>query len=208
MPEPSSAFSSFVKWIGGILAAVITGLVLFVGQQYLTNHKWPWTKGQTTQTTKAAKIIPVDGRVVDSTRTKLIDNALVRMQVSSNHEEQQTDSEGRYAFSFDGFDPEFSASMSIDAPGYKQLRLNLPLSKLRQMKEQRLEPETPPPHPVGGGAAPGARALSLALLQAPEKAFRQTTPTSCAQTLSEFLHTHSLCCHSERRDATVLSTCA
>ncbi|HEX9224777.1 MAG TPA: hypothetical protein VF860_15710 [Candidatus Acidoferrales bacterium] len=155
MPEPSSAFSSFVKWIGGILAAVITGLVLFVGQQYLTNHKWPWTKGQTTQTTKAAKIIPVDGRVVDSTRTKLIDNALVRMQVSSNHEEQQTDSEGRYAFSFDGFDPEFSASMSIDAPGYKQLRLNLPLSKLRQMKEQRLEPETPPPHPVGGGAAPG-----------------------------------------------------
>ena len=147
MPEPSSAFSSFVKWIGGILAAVITGLVLFVGQQYLTNHKWPWTKGQTTQTTKAAKIIPVDGRVVDSTRTKLIDNALVRMQVSSNHEEQQTDSEGRYAFSFDGFDPEFSASMSIDAPGYKQLRLNLPLSKLRQMKEQRLEPEPPPPQP-------------------------------------------------------------
>ena len=150
MPEPSSAFSSFVKWIGGILAAVITGLVLFAVEQRIQTNKWPWSSAPTPPIPKA-KIIPVDGRVVDSTRTKLIDNALVRMQVASNQEEQQTDSAGRYAFSFEGFDPEFSASMSIDAPGYKQLRLNLPLSKLRQLKEQRLEPQPPPPHPVGGG---------------------------------------------------------
>ena len=155
MPETSSPISSFVKWVGGILATVISGVLLFLAQQYFTNpHK---QQAQGTQqpsqnpTPAKVKIVTIDGRVVDTSGTKLIDNAEVQLLVASSQERQQTDSEGRYAFSLVGFDPEMAGSMSIDAPGYKQLRLNLFLSELGKQKEYRLEPIPP----QGGGAGVG-----------------------------------------------------
>jgi hypothetical protein len=157
MPETSSPISSVAKWIGGILATVISGLLLFLGEQYIANRLksqgqelQPPAQNQT-KDKGGVQIVTIDGRVVDTSGTKLIDNAEVQLLVASTQEKQQTDSEGRYAFSLVGFDPEMAGSMSIDAPGYKQLRLNLFLSELGKQKEHRLEPIPP----QGGGAGVG-----------------------------------------------------
>jgi len=147
MPETSSPFSSFLKWIGGILATVISGLLLFWGQQRL----WPPTPqpkpapdqrgAKQVKTKQPQHIFTIDGRVLDTFGAKVIENAWVRLDILSTSEKQQADSEGRYAFSVEGFDPGLAGSISIDAPGYEQLRINLSLSDLSRQKEQRLKPE-------------------------------------------------------------------
>jgi hypothetical protein len=159
MSETSSPISSVAKWIGGILATVISGLLLFLGEQYIANRLKSQGQEQQqpaqNQTKGGAQIVTIDGRVVDTSGTKLIDNAEVQLLVASTQEKQQTDSEGRYAFSLVGFDPEMAGSMSIDAPGYKQLRLNLFLSELGKQKVYRLEPIPPQAGGAGVGGVVG-----------------------------------------------------
>ena len=75
-------------------------------------------------------MIPIAGRVVDAVGTKAIENAVVKLSVGEIHEDENTDTEGRYAFSLKGFDPQTAASMTIAAPGYKPAqKLLLDLSK-------------------------------------------------------------------------------
>jgi len=135
--------TSFVKGLGALVAA----LVLFAGEQYIQHHYWPDPDGN----------IPIAGRVVDAAGTKAIENAVVQLTVGSVHEGQNTDSEGRYAFSLQGFDRNTAASISIEAQGYKPLSVNLILNSMTEDKELKLEAQsqTAPGRP-GIGAIVGA----------------------------------------------------
>ena len=156
----NNLMSSIIKGIGGVLAA----LLIFAGEQYIQHRFWPdkptpqpvITDGSDHEATPAAKAIPIDGQVTDTGGSKVIENALVELAIGDIHENQNTDSLGRYAFSLKGFDPETVASMTIQAPGYKRFTANLLLSKLEEDKDQKLEAVLQPNPPKGLGAIVGA----------------------------------------------------
>ena len=155
MADDCSLRSGFIKGVGALLAA----LVLFVSEQYIQHRYWPDKPQQETnvpQPPVAPAIIPIDGRVVDTLGTKTIANALVDLSVNGMHQQQNTDSEGRYAFSLQGFDRNLAASMSVKAPGYKDESVNLLLSAMAENKELRLEALAPPPG-TGTGAVVGSK---------------------------------------------------
>ena len=146
MAKESSLGSSFLKGLG----ALVAGLLLFAGEQYIQHHYFA-------DKPPAPQIIPVAGRVVDAAGTKAIENAAVQLTIGQIHEDQNTDSEGRYAFSLQGFDRNAAASMSIDAQGYKHLSMNLLLSAMTDDKELKLEANAPAaPGHAGIGAIVGA----------------------------------------------------
>ena len=160
---------SFLKGLGALAAA----LVLFAGEQYIQHRYWPDKPSQQGQNfagnqsqppaagdkqpqTPPDVLIPIDGRVIDTAGTRVIENASVDLAIGVMHENQSTDSDGRYAFSLEGFDPQTAASMTISAPGYKPLTANLLLSKMEEAKELKLEALPPPPGHGGLGAVVGA----------------------------------------------------
>jgi hypothetical protein len=108
---PDSSNGSFKNWILGVLGAVLAALIIFVAEQYLTKP--------------AHTFISINGRVIDETANRLISNALVTLSGQSVNEQQRTDSEGRYAFSLEDFDPSLSGSMVIEAAGYRRKTLNM-----------------------------------------------------------------------------------
>lgn len=156
MAEDSSLRSGFIKGVGAVVAA----LVIFAGEQYIQHRYWPdkppEPQPNIPQPVPAASIIPIDGRVIDTQGTKVIENALVDLSVNGMHQQQNTDSEGRYAFSLQGFDEKLAASMSVKAPGYKDETVNLLLSAMAENKELRLEALAPPPG-TGTGAVIGSK---------------------------------------------------
>jgi len=156
MADDSSLRSGFIKGVGALLAA----LVLFVAEQYIQHHYWPDTPPQNADKQPPPAppaIIPIEGRVVDVLGTKVIENAMVDLSVNGLHQDQNTDSEGRYAFSLQGFDGNMAASMSVKAPGYKDETVNLLLSAMSENKELRLEALAPPPGGPGIGAVVGRK---------------------------------------------------
>src|SRR5512133_202195 len=158
MARESSLGTSFLKGLGALVAA----LVLFAGEQYIQHHYWqdkpPSNPDHPPVQPPAAETIPIAGRVVDAGGTKAITNATVQLTIGQIHEDQNTDSEGRYAFSLQGFDKNTAASMSIDAQGYKRLSMNLLLTAMAEDKELKLEADAPaaPPGHAGIGAIVGA----------------------------------------------------
>ena len=138
MSDDSPLGSAFVKGVGAVVAA----LVIFGGEQYIQHH-WP----DSGKNQPPAAIIPIDGRVIDSLGTKVITNALVDLNVNGEHQNQNTDSEGRYAFSVQGVDPNTAASMTVKAQGYEDASVNLLLGALEQNKELKLIEQAP----KGGG---------------------------------------------------------
>jgi hypothetical protein len=150
MAKESSLGNAFLKGLG----ALVAGLLLFAGEQYIQHHYFAdKPQGQP----PPPEIIPVAGRVVDAAGTKAIENAVVQLTIGQIHEDQNTDSEGRYAFSLQGFDRKTAASMTIDAQGYKHLSMNLLLSMMGDDKELKLvaNTATAPGH-AGIGAIVGA----------------------------------------------------
>lgn len=132
----SSWGSTIVKGVGALLAA----LVLFVLEQYIQHRYWPGNPA----------VIAIDGRVIDALGSKVIGNAVVDINVNGLHEDQNTDTDGRYAFSLEGFDPSTAASMTVKAQGYKDETINLLLSAMEADKELKLEASAPV---AGGGGA-------------------------------------------------------
>lgn len=144
----SSWGSAIVKGVGALLAA----LVLFVVEQYIQHRYWPDNSSSASSAKNSdpiSAIIPIDGRIVDALGTKVIENAVVDISINGLHESQDTDSDGRYAFSLEGFDPNTAASMTIKAQGYKDATVNLLLSAMEEEKELKLDALAPPGH---GGA--------------------------------------------------------
>jgi hypothetical protein len=142
------ADNTFKNWILGILSAVIIGVAVPVVVKRLNNNPAP---------KPAPEIISISGRVFDRNARRLIEDALVRLQVGAQKDQQNTDSEGRYAFSLADFDPRTAGSMLIEAAGYQPLTHNLSLQQMSDMQDQYLDAvisqptATNPPPPVGGG---------------------------------------------------------
>jgi hypothetical protein len=89
MPESeSSPFSSVVKWVAGIVAAVAVPVLIW----WLTGPNNPW------QQKTVAKRIAVEGFVVDAVSNNVIAGAQVLVQFAGSSNADQTDSEGRYLF--------------------------------------------------------------------------------------------------------------
>jgi hypothetical protein len=153
MAEESSLVASFLKGLG----VLVGGLVLFVSEQYIQHRYWPDKPPSppiatpTNNPPTAPRNIPIAGRVVDAAGTRLIENAAVHLIVGLSHEDQNTDSEGRYAFSLQGFDRNTAASMSIIAQGYKPLSVNFLLNARAEDQDLKLEAQDPtaPVQPSG-----------------------------------------------------------
>lgn len=150
MANDSSWGSSIVKGAGALVAA----LVLFVAEQYIQHRYWP--------DSKSPAVIAIDGRVIDALGTRVIENAVVDLEINGLHQDQNTDSDGRYAFSLQGFDPNTAASMSVKARGYKDATVNLLLSAMEEDKELKLEAA---PAPGGGGAGPSPTVRPLSAVK-------------------------------------------
>jgi hypothetical protein len=137
--EPSSG-NSFKTWILGILGAVITAVLIFYVEQWITKPPPP--------PPPTHSFVSVNGRVIDRAANRLLQNAIVRLRVETFNENQSTDSDGRYAFTLEDFDPKLSGSMQIEASGYKPLSLNLSLQEMSAMQDQFLDAQIPAP-PTG-----------------------------------------------------------
>jgi hypothetical protein len=149
MTAESSSGTSFKGWILGILGAVITAVLIFWAEQQLTQKPAPPLPSHT--------FVSINGRVIDRAANRLLQNALVELSGKSLKEEQSTDSEGRYAFTLEDFDPRMSGSMMIQAAGYKPLTLNLSLQEMSAIQDQFLDAQPPAP-PTGVVAAPNTAA--------------------------------------------------
>ena len=135
--------SSLVKWVATAIAApIIVALAIYWGQHLIDKSSKP-----APQPAPQPEIVSINGRVIDPAASKLIDNAVVQLEVQATREQQQTDSEGRFAFSIQGFDPRLAATLSIKAPGYRLWSSNAVLAELGQMQDCNLTPETPSPAP-------------------------------------------------------------
>jgi hypothetical protein len=146
MPSDSNSGTSYKNWALGIVGAVLTTVLVFVIEQKLTVK--PTDKSPVTPT----EIVSLNGRVYDNAAKRLLENVAVHVHVSTYDQEQNTDSEGRYAFSLEGFDPRLSGSMRVEAAGYKTLTYNLPLKQMSEMQDVYLEAIGPaPPTGVGNG---------------------------------------------------------
>jgi hypothetical protein len=171
MSDDSSMGSAFVKGLGALVAA----LFLFVAEQYIQHRYWP-------DNPASSAPIPIDGRVIDASGTTVITNAIVDLSINGLHEDQNTDSDGRYAFSLEGFDPNTAASMTVKAAGYKDVSVNLLLSAMEEDKELKLEALATAPtlgHSVGAaaGAHPVGQAPALPVRSlADVKYVRRTDP--------------------------------
>jgi hypothetical protein len=145
MSSDSNSGTSYKNWALGIIGAVLTTVLVFVIEQKLTN------KPPDKTTSTPVEIVSVNGRVFDAVAKRLLENVAVHVHVSTYDQEQNTDSEGRYAFSLEGFDPRLSGSMKVEAAGYKTLTYNLPLQQMSAMQDVYLESTGSPP----GGTATG-----------------------------------------------------
>jgi hypothetical protein len=122
-------------WIAGILATIISGVVVF----YVTNRPTPVS-------------VEVAGSVVDASTKTVISDALVRLTVRGRPESQRTDSNGRYYFDIEGGNIADSASLLVDATDYKQYSINGSLQSLDNQSPNltRISPSRPGPGAVLG----------------------------------------------------------
>ncbi len=126
----SSSSNAFIKWVAGILATVISSVLIY----YLTRPVPP-----------PPASIQIEGRVIDLAEKSLIEGAHVTLRAGKYSGLQLTDSLGRY-----GFDvplPETTeATFVIEAAGYPRYSVNGTLKKLSEVEDSQLL------HDVIGGA--------------------------------------------------------
>ncbi len=106
MADTESNSSGFLKWSGGIVASVLTAVLIF----YLTR---PAPAKPTIEPTA------LNGFVADSTTHALIRNASVTVALGQNSAHQATDALGRYSVVIASTSPDANmGSVDIQAPGY------------------------------------------------------------------------------------------
>ena len=110
------ALASVTKWIAGIVAAVVTAVLIWYIQGRLTPPPPPPT-------------ITLEGRVVDSTSSKIIHGATVLLKADAFSGEQSTDSEGRYYFLIRPNQVPVVGQLRIVAQGYQTYDLTNPLNQ-------------------------------------------------------------------------------
>jgi hypothetical protein len=144
--------SAVGKWIGGILATVISSVLIY----YLTQGPKPLP----------AAPIEIEGRVVDVSTNALISGALVRLNADKFTGSQHTDTEGRYCFVVESLAPTTAATFEIEASGYPHYSINETLQYLSNLEDSHLmhasaespKPSEPAKTPGSGGPAVGGLA--------------------------------------------------
>src|SRR5215470_6903406 len=102
------------------LIAIFIAVAIFVCEQVITKY---WFKPRTPPPPPPSAIV-VDGQVLDNNR-QLLQNVTVRLHIQNVDEAQESDSQGRFKFSVEGFKPTDVGTVSAEAPGYKRASLNL-----------------------------------------------------------------------------------
>ena len=149
IPDMPGALTSVTKWIAGIVAAVVTAVLIWYIQGKLTPPSPPPT-------------ITLEGRVVDSTSSKIIHGATVLLKADAFSGEQSTDSEGRYYFLIRPNQVPVVGQLRIVAQGYQTYDLTNPLSQGDNLWEIPLVASLASP-PVG--AAPSHSVPPVTMLQ-------------------------------------------
>jgi hypothetical protein len=141
----TSSTTAVLKWVGGILATVISSVLIF----YFTRPPDPPTLP-----------ISIEGRVIDVATSTLVADAHVTLRTRKFTGTQRTDKFGRYCFEVDGLPGSTAATFEIEALGYKAYGVNATLSRLSDAEDSELLPLAPkpaaPPSPPGNlGAVVG-----------------------------------------------------
>jgi hypothetical protein len=144
--------SAVGKWIGGILATVLSSVLIY----YLTEGR----------KTPPAAPIEIEGRVVDVSTNALIPGALVLLKTDKFIGSQHTDTEGRYCFVVESLAPTTAATFEIEASGYPRYSINETLQYLSNLEDSQLmrtsagspTPSEPAKTPGSGGPAVGGLA--------------------------------------------------
>jgi hypothetical protein len=109
-----------ITWVGGILATVISGVLVYRLTPPPNNT-----------------VVQVEGRVIDIATNSLIKDARVTLRAGPYSQSQMTDTEGRY-----GFDvplPETTeGNLVIEATGYHRYSVNRTLKKLSETEDNKL----------------------------------------------------------------------
>ena len=154
------ALTSVTKWMAGIVAAVVTTVLVWYIENRLTPPPPPAT-------------ITLEGRVVDSSSSKFIHGAQVLLKADTYSADQLTDSEGRYCFLVRPKQVPVVGQLKIEAEGYKSYDLTSTLSQGDNLWEIPLVSSvvTPPagtndghpvPSPPGGLTAGGTNVATIA----------------------------------------------
>jgi len=124
--------TSVTKWIAGIVAAVLTAVLIWYIQGKLSPPPPPPT-------------ITLEGRVVDYSSSKFIHGATVLLKADAFSGTQSTDSEGRYYFVVRPKQVPVVGQLRIDAQGYQPYDLTSPLNQGDNLWEIPLVASLAPP---------------------------------------------------------------
>jgi hypothetical protein len=141
----ASSTNALLKWAGGILATVISSVLI-----YHFTHETPPPPAP----------ISIEGRVIDISSSTLISDANVTLRAGNFRGSQHTDKFGRYCFEVDGLAGTTEATFGIEAPGYRAYGVNATLARLSNAEDNELLPLAPKttasPSPPGNlGAVAG-----------------------------------------------------
>ena len=155
-----SPLVGFLKWAGGIVGAVVSGVLIL----HFTQKPVP--------PPPPAPIV-VAGRVISADR--LLPSVAVTLTAGSYSGQQTTDSEGRYGFSVPDVDANTMANLKIEAGGYTPNPYNVvePLGQLSASDGDRLleaaaTPAPPAPNPAGGAGPHAGKPPAAATFMPPQ----------------------------------------
>jgi hypothetical protein len=134
----ASSSKAIIQWAGGILATVISSVVIY----HFTRPPDPPTLP-----------ISIEGRVIDVSSSTLISDANVTLRADKFRGTQRTDKFGRYCFEIEGLPGTTAATFEIEAPGYKAYAVNATLTRLSDAEDNELLPM--PSKPAGAPNPPG-----------------------------------------------------
>lgn len=169
MAGRESGLSGFLKWIGGIVASVLTAVLIY----HLTR---PAPSPPTIAPTE------VDGFVADSATHQLLHNAAVTVTLGPYSIRQLTDTLGRYSIVFES--PSANANMGsfqIEATGYQPYSNTAALKPGSNYAEITLDAVpaggTPSPAPASPGPEPASPVASSPEVKArPHIVFKALPP--------------------------------
>jgi carboxypeptidase family protein len=128
------------KWILGVLAPVLSALLIF----WLVDAPKEWLFGR-----GKSQSYQFDGRVIDANQNRLLSNVAVSLEIRGGTTfNDKTDSEGRYLFSLD--EPAI-ALLRAAAQGYKEFTRNIAIDTSRGTQPDIVlapEPSPPPGPPI------------------------------------------------------------
>jgi hypothetical protein len=134
----ASSTKAVITWAGGILATVISSVLIY----HFTHEPTP-----------PPPPISIEGRVIDVATSTLIADANVTLRAGEFRGAQRTDKFGRYCFEVDGLPGTTAATFDIEAPGFKAYGINATLARLSDAEDNELLPLTP--KPTGTATPPG-----------------------------------------------------